>query len=252
MGARAHVLGVDVDRLGMRETVERCRELVEAGRPSQHVCVNAAKLVALQRDERLRDIVADCDLVSADGQAVVWAARLLRQPLPERVAGIDLMHELLSVAEREGWRVYFLGARQEVLERAVGRIRGRHPRLEVVGARNGYFTTAEEPAVCDEIRAARPHLLFVAMSSPRKEYWLGEHARALGVPFSMGVGGALDVEAGVARRAPRWLQRAGLEWLFRLLQDPRRLLGRYLLGNARFLALVCRELLRPRGRKEAA
>lgn len=252
MAGRTHLLGAEVDRLDMRETVERCRELVEAGGPSQHVCVNAAKLVAMQRDERLRSIVARCDLVSADGQAVVWAARLLRQPLPERVAGIDLMHELLALAEQEGWRVYFLGARPEVLERAVARIRERHPRLEVAGARDGYFTPEEEPEVRESVRTARPHLLFVAMSSPHKEYWLGEHARALAVPLSMGVGGALDVEAGIARRAPVWMQRVGLEWLFRLLQDPRRLLGRYTVGNARFLALVLQELVRPRARREAA
>jgi N-acetylglucosaminyldiphosphoundecaprenol N-acetyl-beta-D-mannosaminyltransferase len=236
----------------MRETVERCRELVKAGGPAQHVCVNAAKLVAMQRDERLREIIARCELVSADGQAVVWAARLLRQPVPERVAGIDLMHELLAMAEREGWRVYFLGARPDVLARAVERVQKRHPGLELAGARDGYFSADEEAEVCAAIRAARPQLLFVAMSSPRKEYWLGENVRALGVPFAMGVGGALDIEAGLARRAPRWLQRAGLEWLYRLLQDPRRLLGRYVVGNARFLALVLQELVRPRARREAA
>jgi N-acetylglucosaminyldiphosphoundecaprenol N-acetyl-beta-D-mannosaminyltransferase len=252
LGARAHVLGAEVDRLDMQATVQRCRELVEAGGPAQHVCVNAAKLVAMQRDERLRRVVARCQLVSADGQAIVWAARLLRQPLPERVAGIDLMHELLGLAEREGWRVYFLGARREVLDRAVTRIRERHPRLEVAGARDGYFTADEDADVCEEIRAAGPHLLFVAMSSPRKEYWLGEHVGSLGVPFSMGVGGALDIEAGVARRAPVWMQRAGLEWLFRLLQDPRRLLGRYIVGNMRFLALVLQELARPSARREPA
>jgi N-acetylglucosaminyldiphosphoundecaprenol N-acetyl-beta-D-mannosaminyltransferase len=252
VAGRAHVLGVEVDRLDMRGTVARCHELVESDEPAQHVCVNAAKVVAVQRDERLREIVARCDLVSADGQAVVWAARLLRQPVPERVAGIDLMHELLALAEREGWSVYFLGARPDVLARAVERICERHPGLLVAGQRDGYFTAEEEDEVCEAIRAARPHMLFVAMSSPRKEYWLGEHARRLGVPFSMGIGGALDVEAGVSRRAPRWMQRAGLEWSFRLLQDPRRLLGRYIVGNARFLALVAQELVRPRAEREPA
>ena len=252
MAGRASVLGADVDRLDLRETVARCRELVESGGPAQHVCVNAAKLVAMQGDERLRQIVAGCDVVSADGQSVVWAARLLRERLPERVAGIDLMHELLALAERESWSVFFLGARPEVLERAVRRIRGRYPRLSVAGARHGYFAADEEPELCEAIRAARPELLFVAMSSPRKEYWLGEHAKSLGVPFSMGVGGALDVEAGVARRAPRWMQRSGLEWLFRLLQDPRRLLRRYLVGNARFAALLLRELAARRAGRRTA
>jgi len=200
----------------------------------------------------LREIVAGCDVVSADGQAVVWAARLLRQPLPERVAGIDLMNELLEVAEAEGWRVYFLGARQAVLDRALARIREQHPRLEISGARHGYFTAGEEPALCEAIRAAGAQLLFVAMSSPRKEYWLAEHAGTLGVPFAMGIGGALDVMAGEARRAPQWMQRAGLEWLFRLLQDPRRLVGRYTIGNLRFVALVVQEVLATRVRGRVA
>lgn len=253
MTSRTHLLGCDIDRLDMQATVERCRDLVRSRAVAQHVCVNAAKLVALQRDRRLREIVARCDIVSADGQAVVWASRILGKPLPERVAGIDLMYELITLAEREGWRVYFLGARREVLDRAIERIRERHPGLAVAGARNGYFSDLEEEDVCAGIRAARPDILFVAMSSPRKEYWLGEHARRLGIPLSMGVGGALDVEAGIARRAPAWMQQAGLEWLYRLVQDPRRLLGRYLIGNTRFLALVAHELARRRrGAREPA
>ena len=241
---RAAILGCEVDRLDMDETVERCRELIEARAGVQHVAINAAKLVSLHRDPKLREIVGRCSLVSADGQAAVWAARLLGDPLPERVAGIDLMERLLALAEERGYRVFFLGARQEVLEEAVRRIRARHPHLEIAGFRNGYFDDAESGAVCAEIRAARPDILFVAMSSPRKEYWLAAHVEELGVPFAMGVGGALDVVAGATRRAPEWMQRAGLEWFFRFVQEPRRMWRRYLSSNVAFSLLLARELVR--------
>jgi N-acetylglucosaminyldiphosphoundecaprenol N-acetyl-beta-D-mannosaminyltransferase len=203
--------------------------------------MNAAKLVAYQHDDDLRAIVAGCGLVSADGQSLVWAARALGEPLPERVAGIDLMHELLAAAARRGDRVFILGARPEVLERAVERIRALHPGIVIAGRRDGYFGDAGVAAVCDEIRSARADMLFVAMSSPAKERFLGAHGADLGVPLVMGVGGAIDVIAGVARRAPAPWQRAGVEWLYRLLQEPLRLGPRYLRTNGRFMALVARE-----------
>jgi N-acetylglucosaminyldiphosphoundecaprenol N-acetyl-beta-D-mannosaminyltransferase len=244
--SRADVLGCPVDRLTADETLAAIEEVVETGGFAQHVCVNAAKLVALRRDRRLREIVEGCELVSADGMAIVWASRLLGDPLPERVNGTDLMLRLLDVAERRGWSVYVLGAKPDVLERALARIRAAHPRLGIAGARDGYFSDEESAAVAEAVREAAPDLLFVAMSSPRKEVWLAGHGRGLGVPLVMGVGGSIDIVAGVTRRAPRWMQAAGLEWLFRLAQEPRRLGRRYLVTNAQFLGLLGRELLRRR------
>jgi N-acetylglucosaminyldiphosphoundecaprenol N-acetyl-beta-D-mannosaminyltransferase len=179
---------------------------------------------------------------------------VLGDPLPERVAGIDLMQALFALAARNGYGVYILGARAEVLERAVEELRGRHPGLRVVGCRDGYFGPEEDAEVAREIREARPDMLFVAISSPRKEYFLGEQGPGLGVPFAMGVGGAIDVIAGETRRAPRWMQRLGLEWLYRLAQEPRRLLRRYATTNGRFVALVARDWVRRRrpGRRAAA
>ena len=207
------------------------------------MAINAAKLVAMQDDPKLCEIIDGCGLVNADGQSVVWASRLLGDPLPERVAGIDLMDALLALAEGRGYRVYFLGARAEVLERAVERLQERYPGLHVAGARDGYFNDDEAADVCDAIRASRPDVLFVAMSSPRKEYFLGEFGPNLGVPFVMGVGGSIDVIAGLTRRAPAAWQRLGLEWLYRLLQEPRRMFRRYAVTNTRFIALVGLALL---------
>jgi N-acetylglucosaminyldiphosphoundecaprenol N-acetyl-beta-D-mannosaminyltransferase len=241
---RALVLGCHIDRLDMTQTVARCEDLIARREFAQHVAINAAKLVAMQRDSELRRIVEACELVSADGQAVVWASRLLGDPLPERVAGIDLMGELFALAERRGFRVFILGAKAEVLEQARAKIMARHPRLQLVGTRDGYFSEDEGAAVAQEVRDARPDILFVAISSPRKEYWLGRHGRAIDVPFVMGVGGAIDVVAGITQRAPGLLQRLGLEWAYRLAQEPRRLWRRYAVTNIQFAVLLAGAMIR--------
>ncbi|HEY1276809.1 MAG TPA: WecB/TagA/CpsF family glycosyltransferase [Thermoleophilaceae bacterium] len=246
MRPRAEVLGCSIDRLDMEGTLSQVERAIDSRRFTQHMAINAAKLVSMQDDLELRRIVGGCALVNADGQSVVWASRLLGDPLPERVAGIDLMHALLGLAERRGYRVYFLGARGEVLERALARIREAHPGIQIAGARDGYFPEDEQEAVRDEIAAARPDIVFVAMSSPRKEYFLGDHGADLGAPFVMGVGGAVDVVAGVTRRAPALWQRLGLEWLYRLLQEPRRMFRRYAVTNTRFAYLVACELFAAR------
>jgi N-acetylglucosaminyldiphosphoundecaprenol N-acetyl-beta-D-mannosaminyltransferase len=243
---RAEVLGCAIDRVDMDEARRRCDGLIRDRAGAQHMAINAAKIVAMRHDPQLRALIDRCELVTADGQAVVWASRLLGDPLPARVAGIDLMFELLALAERRGYRVYLLGARPETMRTAVARLQERHPRLTVAGYRDGYFSKEEEALVAAEIRAARSDLLFVAMPTPRKEYFIGRWGSELGVAFSMGVGGAIDIVAGVTRRAPRFLQRLGLEWAFRLAQEPRRLMHRYLITNSEFVALALRDLARAR------
>jgi N-acetylglucosaminyldiphosphoundecaprenol N-acetyl-beta-D-mannosaminyltransferase len=245
----AEVLGCHIDRIDMERTLDRCVTAIESRTFTQHMEINAAKLVALQSDAELRAIVDSCTLVTADGQAVVWASRLLGDPLPERVAGVDLMHRLLALAEERGYRVYFFGARQAVLEGAMKRLRQKHPRLSIAGYRNGYFAPEDQAEIAREIRDARPDMLFVAISSPTKEYFLGTYGREIGVPFVMGVGGAIDIVAGVRRRAPHQWQRLGLEWLYRMLQEPRRMFKRYAVTNTGLTWMVGRELVRPRRRQ---
>lgn len=238
---RAYVLGCPLDAVTMDQALDRVEGAIERRGYAHHTAVNAAKIIAAERDPQLREIISRSDLVTADGQAVVWASRLLGDPLPERIAGIDLMTRLLARAEERGWRVYILGAQEAILEEAVQRIRGRNPGLAIAGYRHGYFAKSEEPSVVEEIAASGADILFVAMSSPRKEYFLGSRGRDLRVPFVMGVGGAVDVLAGRTRRAPIMIQRLGLEWSFRLLQEPRRLGRRYAETNLRFIAAVLRE-----------
>jgi N-acetylglucosaminyldiphosphoundecaprenol N-acetyl-beta-D-mannosaminyltransferase len=238
MCARAIVLGCAIDRLDMAGTLKRCREAIDNRRYIQHVSINAAKLVSLRRQPALREVIERCGLVNADGQSVVWASRLLGDPLPERVAGIDLMKELMAMAEEHGYRIFILGARCEVLQAAVDTLRKQHPQLAIAGFHHGYFADEESPQIAAEIRATRSDILFVAMSSPRKERWLGEHGSTLDVPLVMGVGGSIDIVAGATKRAPTVCQQTGLEWLYRVGQEPRRLAGRYILSNAHFISLV--------------
>jgi N-acetylglucosaminyldiphosphoundecaprenol N-acetyl-beta-D-mannosaminyltransferase len=243
---RSEILGCPLDHVDLQDAVAYCEEVIATGGFAQHMAVNAAKLVAMRHDPQLHESVTQCELITADGQSIVWASQLLGDPLPCRVAGIDLMQALLECSAQRGYRVYVLGATPAVLERAIERMRAHHPELVIAGARNGYYADSEEAEVAAEIAAARPDILFVAMSSPRKEYFLARYGRAIDVPFVMGVGGSIDVYAGLVQRAPVLMQRAGLEWLFRLAQEPRRLAKRYVTTNAEFLLVLGRALLRRR------
>jgi len=230
----------------MDETVACCRELVLAGRAAQHVVLNAGKCVLMDEEADIREIVKGCDLVNADGQSVVWAARLFGIQVPERVAGIDLMGHLLALCESERWPVYFLGATDAVLSAFSAEAQRRHPRLMVVGHRNGYFRIEDEPVISGAIRNSGARVLLVGVSSPMKERFLARNLQRLGPLLAMGVGGSFDVWAGKTTRAPRWMQRVGLEWFHRFAQEPRRMWRRYLVGNLRFAWIVLRARLWPR------
>ncbi|MDM8083224.1 WecB/TagA/CpsF family glycosyltransferase [Cellulomonas cellasea] len=244
-GPRRLLFGLRLDGLTLAEVAQRCGDAMRERERLLIGVVNAAKVVNLRRDPLLRESLLEADVLLADGQSVVWASRLLRRGLPERVAGIDLFEQLLALGDREGRGVYLLGARSEVLRELVTRIEARFPGLRVVGSRDGYFSAAESGAVAAEIAASGADMLFLGMTSPHKEVFLATHGPSLGVSVLHGVGGSFDVLAGRTRRAPRAWQRLGLEWAYRLVQEPRRLWKRYLVTNTRFVALVARELVRP-------
>ncbi|MEU3842937.1 WecB/TagA/CpsF family glycosyltransferase [Streptomyces sp. NPDC028635] len=244
MSARQSLFGVELDALTMDETVERCLAAVREGRQLEIGVVNAAKLVNMRRDPRLADAVTGCDLVLADGQAVVWAGRILRAPLPERVAGIDLFLRLLAEAETAGVSVYFLGAKEDVLAEMLRRVAIRFPGLKVAGSRNGYFDDSEQEAIADGIARSGAQMLFLGMTSPKKEIFTAAHGARTGARVVHGVGGSFDILAGVTKRAPKSWQRWGLEWLYRALQEPRRLGRRYVTTNASFLLMTAREFVR--------
>lgn len=240
---RVSVLGCSVDNLTMDETLAVVEGFVASGRPHQHVVVNVDKIVKARDDGTLREIINRCDLINADGMPVVWASRLLGRPLKERVAGIDLFEALMARAAERGWRVFLLGAREEVVAKVRALYEARFPQLAIAGHRDGYWKPGEEAAVAEQVRAARADLLFVAISSPAKERFLGRWQAHMRVPFAMGVGGSFDVAAGRVKRAPRWMQRSGLEWFHRFLQEPRRMFRRYFIDDMAFFAMLGGELL---------
>jgi N-acetylglucosaminyldiphosphoundecaprenol N-acetyl-beta-D-mannosaminyltransferase len=247
MSQRITMMGCGIDNLSMEETLARVEEFIRSGRAHQHVVVNVDKLVKASRDPALRRIVNACDLVSADGMPVVWASRLLGKPLKERVAGIDLFEALMRRAGERGWRVFLLGAREEVVRAVAAIYRERYPQLQLAGWRDGYWQGEQEEAqVARMVADSRADLLFVAMSSPGKEQFLGKYQAVMGVPFAMGVGGTFDVVSGRVRRAPGWMQRAGLEWFWRFLQEPRRMFRRYFIDDMVFVWLLIKEAARGR------
>jgi N-acetylglucosaminyldiphosphoundecaprenol N-acetyl-beta-D-mannosaminyltransferase len=250
--ARPHVLGISVDAFTMMQAVTRCTDAMDSGGYLSIGVVNAAKIVAMRQDLSLRKAVSGCEMILADGQSVVWASRMLRVPLPERVAGIDLFHELLAEAARRGSRVYFLGARPDVLARMLDEVGRVFPGLSVAGAHDGYFTAAQEPDVAAEIRRSGADLLFIGMSSPKKEMFLSRWGQATGASVVHGVGGSFDILAGITRRAPVWYQKHGLEWLYRVRQEPLRLSRRYLTTNTSFMVMVAREMIRDRAGRRIA
>jgi N-acetylglucosaminyldiphosphoundecaprenol N-acetyl-beta-D-mannosaminyltransferase len=252
--SRPELLGLAFDPLSMDETVRRCVEWCRAMRKS-HVVItaNASHLCMMRRDQELDTACRAGDLTVADGMSVVWALRAAGTPVPERVAGVDLMTRLLAAGGENGLSVYFLGARREVVQALVDRCARDWPGLRVAGYRDGYFKPEDHPAIVEEIRAVQPHLLFVGMPSPFKETWVQSHRERLDVPVIVGVGGSFDVLGGYIRRAPRAAQSMGLEWAWRLAMEPRKLWRRYLTTNSEFLWLAGRQIAGRRlGRASAA
>jgi len=239
---RIQMMGCTIDNLTMAETVQTIEGFIASGKPHQHVVVNVDKLVKAQHDPELRQIINDCALINADGMPVVWASRLLGKPLKERVAGVDLFEALMAGAAEKGWRVYLLGAKEEIVSRVRDIYSHKYPKLVFAGYRNGYWKPEEEAGVVEQITAARADLLFVAISSPKKEQFLGAYQSQMKIPFAMGVGGTFDVAAGKVKRAPVWMQKTGFEWFYRFLQEPRRMFRRYFIEDMAFIGLMLKEL----------
>ncbi|KFC63132.1 WecB/TagA/CpsF family glycosyltransferase [Massilia sp. LC238] len=244
---RITLMGCQVDNLTMEETLGKVEGFIQSGLPHQHVVVNVDKLVKASRDPELRQIINDCALVNVDGMPVVWASRLLGKPLKERVAGVDLFEALMRRAGEKGWRVFLLGAREEVVSKVAETYTRKYPALKLAGYRNGYWKGEEEErAVAEQIRLSNADLLFVAISSPKKEQFLGKYQAHMRIPFAMGVGGTFDVAIGKVKRAPLWMQKSGLEWFYRFLQEPRRMFRRYFIEDMAFIGLFCKEALKGR------
>ncbi len=224
------ILGVPFDNVTISEAVAAVEHMVASRRPHYMVTANVDFVVQGQGDPELRRILTEAHLVLCDGTPLVWASRLLGNRLPERVAGADLVPVLLRVAAEKGYRVFFLGAKPDVAEQAVAKLRRENPSLVIAGHYSPPFralTDADNEEIKRRICEAKPDLLFVAFGCPKAEKWIATHYRQLGVPVVAGVGATIDFLAGRVKRAPRWMRRAGMEWLFRVAQEPRRLWRRY-------------------------
>lgn len=236
---RIELFSCPMDVATMDETVDWIRARIERREFTQHVVVNVAKLVHMQTDAALAESVRACDIVNIDGMGIVWGARMLRVQVHERVTGVDLFERLLAMAAERALPVFLLGATQDVVQRTAELTSKRYPGLRIVGHHHGYFWD-DEAGVVDMVRGSGARLLFVAITSPRKENFINRWREQLGVDFVMGVGGTFDVISGKVRRAPLWMQSSGLEWLFRIIQEPRRMWKRYLATNIRFALMLSR------------
>jgi len=239
---RQNFLNIPLDALTMQETVQFIDTTIQDNKHINHVVINAGKVVAMQTDKQLYESVVSCDLINADGQSIVWAARFLGLNIPERVAGIDLMKNLVALAAEKQYKCFFLGAKEEIVKRVVDIYAEKYGDEIIAGYRNGYFSKDEEKEVAQQIADSKAQILFVAITSPKKENFMYAHRELLtNVNFTMGVGGSFDVVAGFTKRAPLWMQNVGLEWFYRFMQEPGRMWKRYLIGNSKFIWLVVKE-----------
>jgi N-acetylglucosaminyldiphosphoundecaprenol N-acetyl-beta-D-mannosaminyltransferase len=237
--------GLYVDAAGMDDVIDLCHKAILIRRRILIGVLNAAKVVNVHRNKPLRDAMLDCDLVLADGQSLVWASKLLRKPLPERITGVDIFERLLTLADTQRLSIALLGATPDVLDKAAMAIDRRFPKARIVYHHHGFFTADESAQIATDIAASQADMLFLGITSPKKEIFLAKYGYRLDVPILHGVGGAFDIMAGVTTRAPHGWQKAGMEWAYRLLQEPRRLWWRYTTTNLGFIVLTLRELFHP-------
>lgn len=241
------LLGMLVHKIRMTELLDYCEKAISEKSNLVLGMVNVAKLVNARKDHQLYKSVADSDIIAADGQGVVWLSHLIGCPLPERVAGIDVMYGLMQRAAKNRYRIFFLGAKEEVVCAVAQKAERLYPGLQVAGICNGYFDLEKDgQKVAEQIRASRADILFVAITPPKKEIFMDRWKDVINVPVCHGVGGSFDVFAGVVKRAPLWMQKAGLEWFYRVLQEPRRMWKRYFVTNSIFFFLIIKEILRYR------
>ena len=240
-----NLFGLRFNNVDLVEVVDHCEVLLRTGNQGLIIPTNVDVIVKRSRDRAFQVVYERANLIVADGAPVVWASRLFGKPLKSRVAGSDLLPALCERAAQRGWRLFFLGAMPGVAHRAANRLANQFPGLNVVGTYAPPFGFESDLAECQRIvtmiRTARPDILFVGLGAPKQEKWSAAHLEALGVPIILCIGAGFDFAAGVVRRAPLWMQKIGLEWLFRLLQDPKRLWRRYLIHNLAFIAILFSE-----------
>ena len=235
-------LNILIDLISMSDTINLIEKAIVNNYQIHHTVVNAGKIVKMQSDKFLKESVNSADIINVDGQGVVWGMKLLGININERVAGIDLMERLVKKSHEKGYKCFFLGAKDDVLLKLINGYKEKYSDQIIGGYRNGYFDDKEELSVVQQINNSKSNILFVGITSPKKEVFLNKYKLELSnVNFILGVGGSFDVISGKVKRAPIWMQKNGLEWFFRFIQEPKRMWKRYFFGNIKFIWLVLKE-----------
>lgn len=236
---KAVILGAEVDIVNAEQALQRIKQLIQQGQSAHVITLNAEIVYQAQRDQGLLNLINGADLVTPDGIGIVWGGKKLGYPLSERVTGIDLLYLLCKEAIKEDWRIYLLGAAPGIAEEAAKQLGLSYPGLKICGVHDGYFGEQDMDGLIAEIKAVQPDILFVALGAPKQEFWIKQYKNELGVPVSIGVGGSFDVVAGMKERAPAWMIKANLEWLYRLLKEPSR--WRRQLALPKFVGLIMKQ-----------
>jgi len=236
------VFGLNYNNVTLDDAVATMEEFIKERR-QRAVFTTGAELVArAHKDKELKKIYASADMLTIDSRVVYFACRLLGKPLKEPVSAAKLMFKFIEAAEAKGYRLFFLGAKEEILEKAISNLKSKHPNLNIVGYHHGYFDFYQDYDIIKKITEVKPDVLFVAMSSPLKERFISKNLSKINVPVSFGVGGTIDIAAGYCKFAPKWVSKIGLEWFYRFLQEPRRLWKRYATTNLIFIWIVLKEM----------
>jgi len=241
---RINLLNFEIDAVSFNDTVNLLFDNLDKGIKSFVFFINALKVYELDKNVELRNAMKNFNFLLADGVPIVWVSKLFKKPLPGRVNGTDLFEKLMEEAEKRNKSVYFLGATQENIEKLIDVIKTRYPKLNIAGYRNGYFNKEEENKVVEVINKTNADILFLGFGSPKKELWAYKYKDKLTVPIVQGVGGSFDVVAGIIQRAPIWMQKSGLEWLYRVLKEPKRMFKRYFITNGYFIFTIIKYLLK--------
>lgn len=222
MGQRLEILGIGIDCIDSNEALRQIGQFIASGTPHQIVTANAEIIYQASKNEKMKNVINAAQMVTADGSGVVWASRQLGQPLAQRVTGIDLVNSICEQSAKDKWKIYILGSAPGVADTAANNIRDKFPGCNIVGTHHGYFNEQEEAQIIAELEQLQPDVLFVALGAPKQEYWIADHIQQLNIPVAMGIGGSMDVLSGNVKRAPKWMQKMSLEWLYRLLIQPTR------------------------------
>jgi N-acetylglucosaminyldiphosphoundecaprenol N-acetyl-beta-D-mannosaminyltransferase len=242
MKNKVNFLGIPVDAITMQETLNLIVGAIISKKQIHHTVINAGKVVSMLDDKELAKSVIEADLINADGQSIVWAANFLGISIPERVAGIDLMENLVELSFKNNYKCFFFGAKNKVVKEIVRKYSVLYCESIIAGFRNGFYQKKNERQIVDQIIQSNANILFVAITSPKKEIFLNKYKEELkNINLIMGVGGSFDVISGQVSRAPIIMRKYGLEWFFRFLQEPSRMWKRYFYGNSIFLFIVFRE-----------